>query len=354
MDRKRRDEERKRRDEENAPEPYTEEVRSLTLNHSAFADGPALRCYARRSFFAHGALRVRPCDLSHSVPSPFVLFDLLSDLAPLLPSCPPQVDICDQLCAYLSKWTEEAPEASTSAPAAAAPAANCRARPEGVVLKGKKDDKDDELERMAGGLGGKGKKAGKKQEAAGPAKPQANARLTHAIDALASFNKIGLLPPTTVVRLCTRQARCSSPPDDMSGSQRTAIWSHHLPSDAHSSRDATSSHLAFSSLLFSGVRSSAGGGGEGQGDCRCEEGSLPRAQGVSTREEGTHDRRHNPTTPLRACCRSLCDPPACRSRTDDRRCSSSALIRPRRRRLRRRQRRTATLLALRSRSSSCL
>lgn len=122
------------------------------------------------------------------------------------------MDICDQLCAYLSKWTEEAPEASTSTPAAAAaaPAANSRAVPAGVVLKGKKDSQDDELERMAGGLG-KGKKGAKKQEPAAPAKPQANTRLTHAIDALASFNKIGLLPPTTVVRTAAAQAPAIGP-----------------------------------------------------------------------------------------------------------------------------------------------
>lgn len=69
------------------------------------------------------------------------------------------------------------------------------------MLKGKKGAQDDELERILGGLG-KGKKGAKKQELAAPAKPAANTRLTHAMDALSSFNKIGLLPPTTVVRPC--------------------------------------------------------------------------------------------------------------------------------------------------------
>lgn len=128
-----------------------------------------------------------------------------------------QVDICDQLCAYLSKWTDEASEPSTSAPAAAAPApaaSNGRALPEGVVLKGKKDDRDDDLERMCGGIG-KGKKAGKKAEPVAAPKPRAAERLTHAIDALASFGKIGLMPPHTVVR---------APP----ASQRAAPGPHQL------------------------------------------------------------------------------------------------------------------------------
>jgi hypothetical protein len=139
------------------------------------------------------------------------------------------VTICDQLVSYLSAWAPEEASANGHAAAApptpAAPAAPRRApqAPVGAVLVGKKGQ-DEELGGQysvakrggggkKGGAGGSGGGAGAAPAggaaAGGSAPPpgssggavksrSASERLTHSLDALASFTRVGLVPPPTV------------------------------------------------------------------------------------------------------------------------------------------------------------
>lgn len=120
--------------------------------------------------------------------------------------------ICDQLVAYLSAWApEEAAEAGAAAAPAAPPATGPRRAPQapvGAVLVGKKGRDEglgDQYAVAKKGSGGGKKGSAAASDAAGgsapPAAPSgakarpAGERITHSLDALASFTRVGLAPP---------------------------------------------------------------------------------------------------------------------------------------------------------------
>jgi hypothetical protein len=135
-----------------------------------------------------------------------------------------EVLLCDQLSAYLATWVPDAPTASAPEAAAAphsnghaAPAKRAVEAPTAKMLVSKKNQVDEEMYAVGGkaGKGGKGGKsaaasaaatnAGAASSAAQPPSvppPQqqrsANERLSHSLDALASFTKVGMVPPSTV------------------------------------------------------------------------------------------------------------------------------------------------------------
>lgn len=135
-----------------------------------------------------------------------------------------EVLLCDQLCAYLSTWAPDAaaaPGATEAATPAAAPHSNGHVvaakraveAPTAKVLVGKKNQAD-ELSGLYAVSGGKASKqrsgaSGAAQSgsgsagaapsnAAAPPQRSPSERLTHSMDALASFAKVGLVAPSTV------------------------------------------------------------------------------------------------------------------------------------------------------------
>ena len=118
--------------------------------------------------------------------------------------------ICDQLVAYLSAWAPEEAEAGAAAAPAAPPPAGPRRAPQapvGAVLVGKKGRDEglgDQYAVAKKGGGGKKQPQAAAEAAGGSAPPAAaaaakarpaNERITHSLDALASFTRVGLAPP---------------------------------------------------------------------------------------------------------------------------------------------------------------
>ena len=128
--------------------------------------------------------------------------------------------LCDQLSAYLATWVPDAAVApAAGAPDAGAaphsngqtvapPAKRAVEAPTAKMLVSKKNQADEEMYVVGGkaGKGGKGARNGG-ASAAGPSSssapqqpsaPPPTQRLTHSLDALASFTKVSLVPPATV------------------------------------------------------------------------------------------------------------------------------------------------------------
>ncbi|KAH9530454.1 hypothetical protein CY35_20G002000 [Sphagnum magellanicum] len=105
-----------------------------------------------------------------------------------------EIILCDQLSSYLQKYShtpEETPAPSQKAEILA---------PKGVgdVIQCKKNRNDEELEGWFAGYGVKGKGKGKKGRAPQAPKGREKERISLSLDALTSFEKVALSPPTII------------------------------------------------------------------------------------------------------------------------------------------------------------
>jgi hypothetical protein len=105
-----------------------------------------------------------------------------------------EIILCDQLSSYLQKYShtpEETPAPSQKAEILA---------PKGVgdVIQCKKNRNDEELEGWFAGYGVKGKGKGKKGRAPQAPKGREKERISLSLDALTSFEKVALSPPTVI------------------------------------------------------------------------------------------------------------------------------------------------------------
>jgi hypothetical protein len=105
-----------------------------------------------------------------------------------------EIILCDQLYSYLQKYSHTAEETPSSVPSQKAEIL----APKGVgdVIPCKKNRNDEELEGWFAGYGAKGK--GKKVKAPPAPKSRQKERISLSLDALTSFEKVALSPPTVM------------------------------------------------------------------------------------------------------------------------------------------------------------
>ncbi len=105
-----------------------------------------------------------------------------------------EIILCDQLYSYLQKYSHTTEETPSSVPSQKAEIL----APKGVgdVIPCKKNRNDEELEGWFAGYGAKGK--GKKVKAPPAPKSRQKERISLSLDALTSFEKVALSPPTVM------------------------------------------------------------------------------------------------------------------------------------------------------------
>ncbi|CAK9200221.1 unnamed protein product [Sphagnum troendelagicum] len=153
-----------------------------------------------------------------------------------------EIILCDQLSSYLQKYShtpEETPAPSQKAEILA---------PKGVgdVIQCKKNRNDEELEGWFAGYGVKGKGKGKKGRAAQAPKGREKERISLSLDALTSFEKVALSPPTVIGDAAKSIEDLKAKKENFLKLQRTArearedgieVESKKAPMNGNSSRD---------------------------------------------------------------------------------------------------------------------